>query len=170
MAVTSQCPLALTPLPVSQRHCRFYLRSLTLGPTLPLSLAELHPPLSLLPVFSFSSLSKDLSEEAQFFLKSKKQKSLYVGVCLRNNRLLFIKAPFILLARMCFLSSRGWGGSMEPSQRLPLLISKAATGVEKRCACGHGGTTRKSYSDGPQELSLKQPDTRLISSAVLSAK
>lgn len=163
-------PLSPDPTPCQPETLQFYLRSLTLGPSLPLSLAELHPPLSLLPVFSFSSLSKDRSEEAQFFLKSKKQKSLYVGVCLRNNRLLFIKAPFILLAGMCFLSSRGWDGSMEPSQRLPLLISKAATGVEKCCACGHVGTTRQSYSDGPQELSLKQPDTRLISSAVLSAK
>lgn len=93
------------------------------------------PPWSLLLIFSFSSLSKDCSEGAQFFLKSKKQKSLYVGVCLRNNRLLFIKAPFILFAGMCFLSSRGWDGSMEPSQSLQLLASKAAVGVAGQGRC-----------------------------------
>lgn len=113
------------------------------------------PPWSLLLIFSFSSLSKDCSEGAQFFLKSKKQKSLYVGVCLRNNRLLFIKVPFILFAGMCFLSSRGWDGSMEPSQSLQLLTSKLPWGWR-----GRGGATRKSHSEGPRELSLQQANRR----------
>ncbi|EAW65665.1 guanine nucleotide binding protein (G protein), gamma 2, isoform CRA_c [Homo sapiens] len=41
---------------------------------------------------------QDFSEGAQFFLKSKKQKSLSVGVCLRHNGLVLIKGPFILFA------------------------------------------------------------------------
>lgn len=51
-----------------------------------------------------------------------------MGVCLRNNRLVFIKAPFILFVGMYFLSSRGWDGSIASSQRLQLLISKAVVG------------------------------------------
>lgn len=96
-----------------------------------------------------------------------------MGVCLRNDRLLRIKAPFILVAGMCFLSSRGWDGSMESSQRLQLLISKAAMGVEEKgkcCACGHVGTSHKSYSEGPQELRLKQANIRFVCRAALSAK
>ena len=177
MVVTSQRPLALTPLSVSQRHWRFYLRSLTLRSAPLCPRPSSIPPVGLLPIFTFSSLSRVRSEGAQFFLKSKKQKSLYVGVCLRNNRLLFIKAPFILFADMCFLSSRGWDGSMESSQRLQLPISKAAmgaaTGVEEKgkcCACGHVGTSHKSYSEGPQELGLKRANMHFVSRAALSAK
>lgn len=63
---------------------------------------------------SFSSRCKDCSEGAQFSRTSQKQKCLYVGVCLRNNRLLCIKAPFILFAGMCFLGSRGWDAQWSP--------------------------------------------------------
>lgn len=63
---------------------------------------------------SFSSRCKDCSEGAPFSLTSQTQKCLYVGVCLRNNRLLFIKAPFILFAGMCFLGSRGWDAQWSP--------------------------------------------------------
>lgn len=62
---------------------------------------------------------------------------------------------------------------MGSSQRLRWLISRAGMGVEEKgkcCACGHVGTTHKSYSEGPQELSLKLAYVRLGSRAVSSAK
>lgn len=126
-----------------------------------------------LPVFGFSSLSKNCSEGAQFFLKSKKQKCLYVGVCLRNNRLLFIKAPFILFAGLCFLSSRGWDGSMEPSHRLQLLISIQGCAGEER-GRGRKGCSwpcrRSPRSPRATSSAFEQTKAHFLSRAVLSTK
>lgn len=124
--------------------------------------------MSLFPIVSFSSLSKDCSQGAQFFLKSKKQKSLYVRLCLRNNRLQFIKAPFIPFAGLCFLSSRGWDSSMGPSHRLQLLISIQACAGEEE---GRVHATLQTPSQSsPRSSAFKQTNARFLSEEVLSTK
>lgn len=124
------------------------------------SLVPREPP----PPVSFSSRCKDCSEGAL----SQKQKCLYVGVCLRNNWLLFIKTPFILFAGMCFLGSRGWDAQWSP-------VRDATAAFQ---ACGRVGEGCGARSvQGPQDalhqrpqLCLPQAGMHFVSRAVLSAK
>lgn len=98
-----------------------------------LPLALLCPPGASFPCQFLLPLQR-LFRGAQCFLTSQEQKCLYVGVCLRNNRLLFIKAPFILFAGMCFLGSRGWDAPWSPG--------RDATANFQGCAGAGGGVCR----------------------------
>lgn len=115
----------LTPLPICHQTLELYPQTGPGTSHCPSFVPE--PPSSV----SFSSLCKDCSEGAQFSLTSQEQKCLYVGVCLRNNRLLFIKAPFILFAGMCFLGSHGWDAQWSPV--------RDATANFQGCAGAGGG-------------------------------